>query len=676
MFRTKNIIILLCFIIFSSFSLEMSNLSFHNIKVGDVSQRNYFAPKSITYKDEEQTKRLQKEALTKVQNVYISDENVEKNSIEQVEKFFSSLQTAKENVKKSNAGNPQSDNTLNNPLVSEQLKKVDSTFGFNVDEIYKLFLMDKETLNSLKDITLLEIQKVYEGKVGAEILETTQKNFRSNNAFYMFPKDIRDSYLKKIASSIHPNLFLNEKETKKLQNDAVKKVEPVMKAIKKGELIVGVGDVINEDQFDKLIQLELINGKNDFKKLFWNFPYVLSVFCILYVYLFTVKKEYFKNTKQYLFVLTGLFLMIQADYFLNDTFFVFVPFLTILMLFALFWGRNFVIFLSILSGLVISGGDFYQLALVILSGLFLALFFNPKGDLSDSVKSSMLVGIVLATLDSVIQFTFEDEFVIWKAIWLFISSLIAVALMFVISLICEKYIGLITPFSLSDLTKSNHPLLRQLQVNAPGTYDHSTKVAILSELGADEIGADGLLLRVAAYYHDVGKLKHPEFFIENSTIEDNPHKNLEPLESAKIILEHPWLSIRWCEKYNIPKPVIDLIASHHGNTTVEYFYAEAKKKDPNVDKELFRYKTPTPKTKEQGILMLADSTEAYSRAISRLEKEEFVQKIHEHIFKKINDGYLNDCELTMKDIKKIEEKFVTYLLKSNHQRIPYKVAKE
>ena len=251
------------------------------------------------------------------------------------------------------------------------------------------------------------------------------------------------------------------------------------------------------------------------------------------------------------------------------------------------------------------------------------------------------------------------------------SSLITAGLLPII----EHTFDYTTNFKLLELANLEHPLLEQMMVSAPGTYHHSILVGNLCKAAAESIGAHPILTRVAAYYHDVGKLKMPHYFIENRRGFDDAHRNLSPSMSSLIILSHVKEGVELAEKYRLGKKIYEIIRQHHGTSLVSYFYKRAKDmEDPDLsltDEKDFRYAGPKPQTREAGIVMLADAVEAASRTLDdptpkRIETH--VQNIIEQIFL---DGQLDECELTLKDLHAIQKSFITILMGIFHQRIEY-----
>lgn len=227
-----------------------------------------------------------------------------------------------------------------------------------------------------------------------------------------------------------------------------------------------------------------------------------------------------------------------------------------------------------------------------------------------------------------------------------------------------------TVFELRELGDPNHPLLRQLLLRTPGTYHHSLLVANLSERAAEVIGAEPLVARVGAYYHDIGKMRNPVAFIENQT-GYNPHDELDPLVSAQIVSAHVRDGIALAERYHLPEQIREMIPGHHGTSVIRYFFQIAQQRGQSVDEQQFRHPGPKPASKEAGIVMLADGVEASVRSLAEKTPETIRLMVSKIVEEKVNDGQLDECALTLRDIHRITDAFCELLLGVYHERIPY-----
>src|SRR5690625_3679414 len=235
----------------------------------------------------------------------------------------------------------------------------------------------------------------------------------------------------------------------------------------------------------------------------------------------------------------------------------------------------------------------------------------------------------------------------------------------------ETGLGILSDHKLLSLANPNQPLLKKILTEAPGTYHHSVMVANLSETVCEAIGANGLLARVGSYYHDIGKTIKPHYFIENQVAIRNPHDFLEPLESAKIIINHVTDGVKMLQKHNLPKEIIDIALQHHETSLVEYFYFKAKEKKEEVHEEDFRYPGPKPLTKEAGIISICDSVEAAVRSLREPSPEKIEEIVASIINKKLMDGQFNNTPLTLEELNIIQETVCEALKVIFHSWIQY-----
>ena len=678
MYNKKNIFVLLIFILLSVFITQPSNYMLDNFKENQVNEKTIYAPKYVKYKDEILSNQLIEEAKSKVQKVYNSDKTLYENVSKDLKDFTESLKEQNKFIR-SEVAKSESDSKISKTFNSDsftqaELKKVKNPFHFSLDELLAFYKLDAEEIDIMTDAYDNELKIAFDNTIDQNNLEAVRRSFSNSTNFYFLNKEIRSSMTKKLKERIVINLTFNEKETNIRIKDALSKVEPVYREIQKGELIVRQGELLTNVHIEKLKHLGLIKTKINFNDMLRMLPYNLFLFLVFHVYIFKFHGRHFKNIKQYTFLLSSVVFAILLTNVIKDSSLFLIPILTILMLFVVFWGRSLTLFASLILGMLINVGDYEYLLLVLFSGIFLSLFFKDRGNRIDLILSGILVGIGLAIIYSIFSVLFDSSITSNKLIYIayiilssFTSSLLTMGFI----PLFETMLGLVTSLKLHELYNPNHPLLKRLIREAPGTYHHSLMVGNLAETAAEEIGADGLLLRVGAFFHDVGKLKNPEFFIENTTPSRNPHDNIEPIESAKIIKRHPIDGVEMCKKYNLPEPILQLVLSHHGDSVVRGFYNKEKKNNPNVKEEDYRYTTPTPKTKEEGILLLADTVEAYSRTITNKPKEEFEKLIKDIIYSKVNEGVLRDCDLSLKDIDTIVYTFINHLSTSNHERISY-----
>ena len=332
--------------------------------------------------------------------------------------------------------------------------------------------------------------------------------------------------------------------------------------------------------------------------------------------------------------------------------------------------------LSVFSGIICDGEMAYMLA-SLCGGSMGALVASRLDQRSQFINASLYVAATNVVAAGAWGLLFNQSY---KAIVVgmlfgvangFLSAMLAMGMLPFL----ESAFAITTNVRLLELTNTNHPLLKKLMLEAPGTYNHSLLVASLAEAAADAIGADALLVRAAAYFHDMGKLKRPYFFIENQSSGDNPHDKLQPAISTTIITSHPKDSAAMLREYDFPQEIIDIVEQHHGNSVMSYFYNKAlqQAEDPaDVDVEDFRYKCAKPQSKEAGLLMLADSVQAAVHSIRTASTPDAIEaKVRAVIRAKQDEGQLAECPLTFRDLDTITQAFMMVLAGMNHNRIAY-----
>ena len=486
-------------------------------------------------------------------------------------------------------------------------------------------------------------------------------------------------------SFLVPNSLYSEFETEKARLAAADQVAPVIKTYAEGQAIVLRGQIITPEQFEALVKLNLIRPENLTKDYISSAALVL-VFCVFIILYFSRRKNHSISDLRALLVITIAFLifLFAAKVIIPNR--TIIPFFFPLPAFALLLVSLFsfeisIFFPIILSVLVTYGvtSNPELLVFYLVTSLVGALILGNGKNIARFVWAAIsiaAVGILIVvsfrltnpSTDVVGLLTLSGTILLNG----FASASIAILLQFLLA----QLLGYPTPLLLTELSRSDHPLLRYILQNAPGTYQHSLQVSNLAEQAANSVGADVLLTRVGAYYHDAGKAQNPAFFIENQPQGSiDSHDDMDPIIAAQTIIAHVTDGVKLAEKYHLPPRLIDFIREHHGTQLTRYQYnraLEQQKDDPDqVDAELFRYPGPQPRSKETGILMLADITEARARSTPPKNEQELETLLHS-VFENIHkDGGLKATNLTLSDLTKIQESFHKTLMNTYHPRIPY-----
>lgn len=408
-------------------------------------------------------------------------------------------------------------------------------------------------------------------------------------------------------------------------------------------------------------------------------PVLLFFMAMVLVLLRKAERRLFLNLSLLLVLISFCsFLSLNVDYFQIS----YIPVASIAMLTMLLYNDLLLAFvMTLTSGLLvglIAGIDVSLMSVFILGGLTGVYAVKDARTRGELIKAGTLIGLIQALciilLASSMEMIWETAF--WKfQVWPFIlNGFISAGIVLLGSKIFEWFFGEVTNFSLLELSDFNQPLLKRMVLECPGTYHHSLIVSNMSEAAATSIGANALLTRVGAYYHDIGKLVKPEYFNENQMIAGNKHEQLEPTMSRLVILNHVKEGIELAKKNKLSQKILDFIPQHHGTSLIYYFYqraVEEAKHDEKVDELNFRYPGPRPQSREAAIVMLADSVEGAVRALSEPTASRIEEVVRKIINNKFIDGQLDECNLTLKDINIIGSVFTRSLSAIYHSRIQY-----
>jgi hypothetical protein len=320
--------------------------------------------------------------------------------------------------------------------------------------------------------------------------------------------------------------------------------------------------------------------------------------------------------------------------------------------------------------------DPQMVVLAIISTLLGSTILKKMQQRNDILYATIFIAIIsgIMNLSFGLILSSNTKEIVFNSLFSVVGVVLAGILAIGVLPFLESAFDIVTTLKLLELSNPNSPLLKKLLMEAPGTYHHSMLVANLAEMAAEEVGANSVVTRIGAYYHDVGKIARPYFFKENQLTKENPHDKITGNLSTLIILSHVKDGLELAKEYNIPKIIQDIIVQHHGTTLVKYFYYTIKNNAENpeeIKEEDYRYSGPIPNTKEAGIIMLADSTEAAVRSITDHTKERIEKMVYEIIEDKLHTGQLDNCDLTLRDLSKIRTCFLKALNGIYHKRIEY-----
>lgn len=638
------------------------------IKEGEEASYNIKSPKAIFYKSEVKTEKAKEKAKEELEKIYRFDRQVAQDQEEKAKQFFSEV----EEIRKK---------SISPEEKIKQLTEI-KTIEVSEDIAQLIVAFSDEEFQKVYDDTLKILSDIYQNeKINSEELDQYQQTITLRIDPSLPPS--LNSVVQYLANSfLEPNMVLDEEEMQKKIKKAEDSISPVFDSIKEGDLILIKGEKAEAEDIEKLEVLGLTSPALNWQKSVGNFLLilVLSFLSISYFYFFKPKDI---SLNKSLLIFTGFLLV---------TIFaarIILPFKPIFAYafpqaagvlaigILLDYKTAFIsaIVFSVFLGIT-TGGSF-ELTLVYLLASIAGIYSIYKIErLNVFLKAAL--GITIASFLVSLAFnimvgSFSVSMALKLAVACGAGGILSGALTVGLLTFLGDIFGVTTFVKLLDLENPNQPLLKKLSLKAPGTYHHSILVSNLAERAAKACGANSLLVRVGAYYHDIGKLENPSYFIENQKGR-NVHQDLSPSDSAKKVIEHVELGVSMAHRNHLPFEICEIISSHHGTSLVLYFYQLACRKFGRVNREDFRYPGPKPKTKEQALIMLADSTEAASRAISTNKKfsKAKIEKITNNIIdSKMNGGELDECSLSLEEISKIRNIFVNTLDIIFHQRIDY-----
>lgn len=647
----------------------------YSLEAGDIPRSDIKAPRDTI--DERATKEAEDKALEKVDKQYTQKAEVKKQAEDNVILLFEKLNTIINNQSAQTATTTSVESNVS------ELKKIEGIV-LSEDEYKELLNIPKEQLSSLQKDILNIIDKTYEKNINEkddESLNTARDSAVSLVEKLNLADKLKYVLEELVKGQINPNCFYDEEKTQELIDETRKSVAKVV--IKQNQIIVKEGVPVTQNELDILSDLGMLDdGKNT--SIYLYVYIVLAVFVgiimfLQYNYIDRNYSEIFKNTKKItlISVINLMTLVFARTIGLVSPFL--IPFACAPILLTLLINYKISIVISILNVIVISiatGFDAQVMMLGVISSILGATLLKKMQQRNELLYSTIYLSIVgvIITVSTGILISSNLREVLIKSGITFIGGVLSGIFALGILPFLEGTFNEVTTLKLLELSNPNHPLLKKLLMEAPGTYHHSMLVANLAEMASEEVGANSVIVRIGSYYHDVGKTERPYFFGENQMGGENPHNHMTPNLSAKIIISHVKDGIELARKYNLPKVIQDIIGEHHGRTLVKYFYYTMKNNSENpeeVKEEDYRYPGPIPNSKEAGIIMLADSVEAAVRSIKEPSEDKIKEMINNIISDKLSCGQLNDCNLTIKDIEKIKKCFLTALNGIYHHRIEY-----
>ena len=617
-----------------------------NYTVGSIAESDIIAYKNVTYSVDLLDDNIQDKIFRNTTPEYDKIPEVNKETRIAINEFFRDLRETKF----------YNDDDIKKFIQSRK-------YNLTVEDVKKILIRveDPSYLVNISDI----VSEIYdEGIIRTEDFPRIirEKEIRADNLDLKFLKNF-----------IKPNLKLNEQETEKKIADNIASLKDREVNIYKGDTIVKKVDIIDNDAYLKLEKLGMVRGGAKIIKITGLVITFIILIALLYTILKRNCKELMESNVFYPMLITIIFLDVLYIIFLKNNYFTYIlPFAMLPLIGTILGGRLFSFVLTFTNILVLSREESWLLVMIAVALVAIYKADNLTSR-SDIIKISLFLGIFQAVVS--VSYGLVNQLNLVLLMTIIIFSVFGGLITGVISLgvlpYFENTFDILTNMRLLELSDFSHTLLKQLLVKAPGTFHHSIMVGALAESGAEAINANATFARIASYYHDIGKMKRPEFFVENQKGGENPHNKTKPSLSALILTSHTKDGYIMGKQNKLPKEILDVILEHHGTTLVQFFYYKALENGEKVVESNFRYSGPKPKTKESGIILMADTVEAAVRTLEDKSREGIENFIRYLIRTKIDDNQLSDSALTLGEIEKVIQAFVNTLQGVYHERIKY-----
>lgn len=638
--------------------METEKLS---VKIGDVAPVEIRATKDIV--DEQATNELKQEIRNSIEPRYRISPSIQMTMKDIINQFFNRVVELKQD---------------------EGLKlheKIDiltneSRVPITRNEAFTAVNMEEDEISRIRGVIIDLINQIMNVGITEEDLEYEKTNVEKIFQSLDLDEDKKQLGISLINNTIQPNKFIDEEATQRKIDEELSKVEPVI--IKEHQVLARKGDVIDSITYDLIKESGLLKEDRGFdnRNISGILIMVVLLQALLLGYIYIFHREILSDNRLSIIIIIITAIILISRGLFNITPYI-MPITTAALLIAILIDIRLSLvvnlFLVFILNFILELDD-TLIVMYLMGGAIGAYLTTRQLQRSNILINGAIIGLVniLAIISFGLIKKIELVELLIRSGYGLANGILCAVLTIGSLPIWENLFQVLTPLKLLELSNPNQPLLKKLMLEAPGTYHHSIIVGNLSERAAEVVGADPLIARAGAYYHDIGKLYRPYYFKENQLSGDNPHDRLNPSLSTSIIINHVKDGVELGKKYRLPKRILDIITEHHGDTMVSYFYHKAKEESGGeVNMGDFRYDGPKPRTKEAAIVMLADSTEAAVRSIKEPNKENIEAMIKNIIKGKLNDNQLSECDLTLKNLKEIADAFLSVMMGIFHERIEY-----
>ena len=721
--QSPFVYIFLFVLILAYFISYLPSKSLSSLNEGEIASSDIVAPANLTIEDTETTEKRKIEAIESVHPVYSYDQNVFLNTEEKVREFFNLGREWLQEKQVTAARIEQFRNDMLDkfeleissrvigslvrvkfaPKIEESLiNLLGKTSAVGIILSKNLFIHGEQE----RGFTLIKSPEFEKTTKIDEILDIKESKERLTAEISSLELSSRDRFILTSLSHLFvaPNVIYDKVETESRKNQAWESIETVFYTIKKGKVIIRKGDEATQDT---LKQIRIIN-QNLRAKPSWltNFLGTFLLFGLLFVSLWYYLNSLLKfPTAMKYFLMMGTTLVLSLLFYKlsiflagifsqNTNIFLFTdteafryafPYQFGVLLFAFLTTNTIALVFLVINSLLVGylfKANFYLVVFSLLGGLasIYGIKYYKKQKRTSTIRAGLFVIapvniFVIITIHLIKEKLGPLDLFASEVFMALLGGLLGATIAYLLLQVYEYVFNILTPTKLLELTNSELPVFRQMAMEAPGSYHHSLVVASLAEKAAEELKLDPMLIKAGSLYHDIGKIKRPEYFIENRARNPDMHKDLTPSMSALVIVNHVKEGVELAKKLRVPRKIREIIAQHHGNSLVKYFFQKAKEKyDPEMQKigeETYRYPGPPPKSKEAALILLADSVEAASRSLKSTSRENLKRVIKDVVENYLLDGQLDDCDFSLRELRIIATSFLSTLITVYSQRIEY-----
>jgi hypothetical protein len=686
-----------------------------DLKAGQVSQSDITAPRTITFIDRNRTSELRQRAAETAPRVYEEDSTVKEDVLNEVNNLFEAVtaereffynnkisiveDTTVEQEENSEDENNQNSAAEENTLSASEIKNFSQSeineiadlirgeidYELSSENLSFLITLSEQELSEIRNRTINLLENKLENRILPADLGSAREELRQNAMEMDISRSKRLVIAEITEKVIAANMFLNQEATANRRQEAISEVEAVEKTVRQGEIIVRKGDVVTEADIDILERLGLQKGGINYYNIAGRILISFILVLLLGFYFYKYQKDVWQNNSKLLLIelliLTVVFFAKIMTLFQNPFVDFMVPTAMASILLTVLISSDTALITTLFISLLIAPVYEMNFNIVLTSflagliGIFSVSKVKERGDI---IRAGLNVSFILVFLIgglSLLQQNQDWTYLIWSIGGGIVNGLLVGVLANGLLPYLEDLFDMTSSVKLLELSNPSQPILKRMLVEAPGTYHHSVIVGNLAETAAEDVGADSLLARAAAYYHDIGKLKRPYFFSDNQFGGENPHDKTSPNLSALIIKSHVKDGVEMAEENGLPAKIIDIIKQHHGTNLISYFYQQALQdnKHDDIEKKDFRYDGPKPQSKEAAIIMLADITEAAIRSknFNKNNHDRIEGFVRGLVKDKLIENQLDQSNLTLSDLDTIVKSFVKVLTGIYHQRVEY-----